>query len=98
MSKKTMTVQYCEGETFNEDGAFSLDVAYMFDFDWEYVAETCAEDFRSNHDGWDCTWPLTFVIKIGDEIRAFSVELEFDPVYFAVELPPSAQAAEGGEG
>lgn len=31
------------------------------------LAETCAEDFHQNHDGWDASWPLRFVLFGNDE-------------------------------
>ncbi|MDX7989189.1 hypothetical protein FE392_18050 [Xenorhabdus sp. 12] len=55
---------------------------------WEgyprYLAEECAEDYYSNHDGWERNWPITIhVFSDGNHIGEFSVELESEPVFSA---------------
>jgi hypothetical protein len=54
-------------------GKWSLDNA------WEAseVAAEVAEDYHSNHDGWESSWPLTFALyetEDGPEKARFSVD------------------------
>lgn len=49
------------------------------------VAEECAEDFHSNHDGWEATWPLTlrlYASEDGREVGRFEIDREAQPVFF----------------
>ena len=50
-----------------------------------WAAEMAAEDYHTNHDGWESTWPLTFVI-LNDELNElgrFSVDREAVPHFHA---------------
>jgi hypothetical protein len=49
------------------------------------MAEDAAQDYFDNHDGWESTWPLTFVILDEDlnELGSFVVEMEAVPQFWA---------------
>lgn len=48
------------------------------------MAEDAAEDFHSNHDGWETSWPLTFVIKQdGQVLGTFEVDRDTVPEFNA---------------
>jgi hypothetical protein len=51
----------------------------------EMLAQVAAEDFHSHHDGWECSWPLDFVIlrEDGSEVGRYIVERETVPEFFA---------------
>ena len=54
---------------------------------WDrWTAQEAAEDYHNNHDGWEAIWPLTFVILDdgGNEKARYSVEREYDPVFYAM--------------
>ena len=54
-------------------------------FGEESTAEVAAEHFHDAHDGWECSWPLTFVLfnaREEEEFRAV-VEREYSPVFSA---------------
>jgi hypothetical protein len=54
--------------------------------DPEDQAVDAAEDYYSNHDGWEAKWPLTFTIyesEEGLEVAAFDVEMEAVPQFTA---------------
>lgn len=53
-----------------------------------HIATTCAEDFHTHHDGWDCSWPLEFVIlrEDGSEVGRYSIERDFQPEFYAYEV------------
>ncbi len=58
----------------------------MDSFDAENLAQECAEDYHSNHDGWEASWPLTFALyasKDGPEVGRFEVEREMEPTFMA---------------
>ena len=38
----------------------------------EYIAEDCAENYHSEHDGWEASWPLTITVADEDENNKFS--------------------------
>lgn len=66
------------------------DYFYTLESNWvleelEYIAEDCAEDYHSNHDGWEARWPLTFTIATEDEtiLGTFEVEREARPQFYA---------------
>ena len=56
-----------------------------------WAAEYAAEDYHSNHDGWEATWPLTFVVLDDElnELGRFSVDREAVPQFHAskIEVP-----------
>lgn len=50
------------------------------------AANYCAEDFHSNHDGWEAAWPLEITLYESEEnpaIATFEVERECEPVFYA---------------
>lgn len=51
-----------------------------------HVAEKCADDFHSNHDGWECSWPRTFTLhetEDGPVVATFEIEREAVPLFIA---------------
>lgn len=60
------------------------------DSDLSLIAERCAEDFHSNHDGWECSWPREFVLwgseEGGEELGRFEIDRETVPVFSAVQI------------
>lgn len=52
------------------------------------LSAEAASDFYSKHDGWECSWPLEFVIlrEDGSEVGTYSVERESEPVFYAYEV------------
>jgi hypothetical protein len=53
------------------------------DRDLTFTARYCAEDYHSNHDGWEASWPLTFVILDEDlnELGCFLIDREAIPQF-----------------
>ena len=86
-----MKYQYCVDHDCVE-GTESCLPDYSFEFKWnsddvEDIAAEAAEDYFRNHDGWECDWPLTFVIFDGGEvIGKCEVELEHNPSFSASRL------------
>ena len=74
-------------EEFDE----TIDDASCFSSSWrgrgdcEYIAEDAAEDHFDNHDGWESTWPLTFVLydEGKNEIGRFLVQQDARPDFHA---------------
>jgi len=57
----------------------------------EWIAEICADHYYNygQEDGWDSTWPLTFILfesEEGPETGRFTVELESLPHFSATEI------------
>ena len=67
------------------DQKFEIDKLATIDlFD---AAEICAADFHSQHDGWECEWPLTFIIyRDGVELGRLLVHRDTEPVFNAYSL------------
>jgi hypothetical protein len=50
------------------------------------VAEECAQDFHSNHDGWECRWPREFELfesEDGPAVAKLLIERESVPLFTA---------------
>ncbi|WP_447988257.1 hypothetical protein [Achromobacter spanius] len=63
----------------------------------EWDAESCAEDYFNNQDGFEADWPLTFALfdgPTGPEIGRWKVSLEYEPSFTAA---IAAQQDKGGE-
>lgn len=54
----------------------------------DWIAEDAADDYHSNHDGWESHWPLTFRIwnDQGTLLGDYSVERDYDPVFHASKI------------
>jgi len=77
-------IDCCEDSYFEYDSgaSYNLDV----DYEQEALLEECADNFWSNHDGWEYTWPLTFTLhneENGSEIGRFTIEMEAEPRFYA---------------
>ena len=51
-----------------------------------YIAEQAADDYHSNHDGWESEWPLGFALhkeEGGPAFASFTVEREAVPEFMA---------------
>lgn len=51
--------------------------------DVEDAAEQYADHFHSHRDGWESTWPITFVVHDGKGFFLVEVDREFDPTFSA---------------
>ena len=51
------------------------------DDDGDWLAEVAAENYHQKHDGWESSWPITFIIRRedGSEIGRYEVERETVP-------------------
>ena len=72
------------------DPNVALDDTYEFESDhdtefMDWVVEDCANDYHSNHDGWESSWPITFRIwtESGEVLGDYLVERAYDPVFYA---------------
>lgn len=50
----------------------------------EELAQDAAEDFHSNHDGWECKWPLEFCVLLDGKWYSFTVDREAVPSFYVV--------------
>ena len=69
-----------------DDSQYNIDCELYWDEeDAEFAAQACAEDYHSNHDGWESNWPLTFRLwdKTGKHLGDFGVDRDVEPVFFA---------------
>jgi len=70
------------------DDRFDIEVNWPYDENKEYIAVKCAEDFYSNHDGWEYDWPLKMYLWTsgGKKLGVFEVERETVPEFHANKL------------
>jgi len=57
---------------------------------YDDCAERCADDYHSNHDGWESVWPRTFKLyatEDGPALAAFEVDREARPEFIASPVP-----------
>lgn len=60
------------------------------------VAVDAAEDYHSNHDGWESSWPLDITLyetKDGPAIATFEVERETVPEFHAKQIEKKSESA-----
>lgn len=51
-----------------------------------WIAQDAADDYHSEHDGWESRWPLTIALQLEDGTqKQFEVECDYDPVFTARE-------------
>jgi len=71
-------------EGYSPEDGYELKNAGVYS-DHESVAEDAADDFHSNHDGWKCRWPITFVVESPEGvIKKFSVDRETFPAFLVI--------------
>lgn len=55
----------------------------------EVVASECAEDYYSNHDGWEAKWPIELEVLSradGSVLGRFSVSMEIEPHFYSIRI------------
>jgi hypothetical protein len=76
-----------------EDNGQTIDDAFEFETNWtennlEELAEATADNYYSEHEGWDASWPLTFqLFTTKKNLGRFKIQLEFDPLFLINTLP-----------
>lgn len=91
---KTTNVYYThEHSGYFDDDSVDLDDLYQIETMWDitddidqgWIAEECADDFHSNHDGWESSWPIEFKLwsDKGVVIGVFEVDRDVQPVFHA---------------
>jgi hypothetical protein len=69
--------------------------SHLYGEDWSCVVTDLADDYHSNHDGWESAWPLEFrIYKHGVEKARFSIEREYSPEFYALEVPIPVTSAQ----
>jgi hypothetical protein len=73
---------YIKDQGMTVEDAYTLPKPFWTDM--RSVAEDAAEHFHIYHDGWECSWPITFTI-VNDAGQEFDVEVDrrYDPVFVA---------------
>lgn len=80
---------YYTVEDFNDgfSDAYDMKGNFYLEDKWELemAAQDCANDFWSNHDGWECSWPMNFTLYAPDGVAlgTFEIEQEVEPVFSA---------------
>lgn len=85
MTTKTKRWSYQHADV-GDDHWFTLEVPDHFTVEHaEWTAEDAAEDYHSNHDGWEYKWPLTFRIRDenGRDLGEWEVSMEMVPSFSA---------------
>lgn len=61
--------------------------------DWDidpYAAAGCADDYHSNHDGWEATWPLNLYLaetEAATTWTTFIIDREYTATFYARKQP-----------
>lgn len=76
-------------KVWSKDDYEDVDEVLIFDRtflneDIEYVAETYAEHYHDNCDGWECSWPVEFMVATEDGriLGCVEVHLEARPHFY----------------
>ena len=58
--------------------------------DAKNAAETYADYFHGNRDGWECTWPVEFMVRDMETgtVERYSVDRDYDPTFSARKAKP----------
>jgi hypothetical protein len=95
MGEMTYSAGHDQDCWHDENGRFSFPKSQkLYGQAWSLVATDLAEDYHSNHDGWEAHWPLQIrIYDDGVEVARFSVERENEPVFYAweIETPPGQE-------
>lgn len=95
------SVWYCVPESCTESRyKFSLKSGFPLAMhDLWVICDECAEDYWSNHDGWEARWPLEFQIFETEEsenpIATFEVDMEAIPTFSSSAKEVKAESKEG---
>ena len=63
-----------------EADAYKIESPYFID------PEDIGEDFHSNHDGWECDWPIRFMIDLGYGPKLYAIDRESVPHFYACQV------------
>ena len=78
------TYRYNRPETMDPEDYFELKSNWG-DSEGEWIAREAAEDYHSQHDGWEASWPITLIIRRenGSEIGIYDIDREYVPEFYA---------------
>jgi hypothetical protein len=84
MSEKAPNFRYAVPD-HDENSLYDLFCPHTGPGDLGWVAEAAADDYHSEHDGWESTWPLWFIIydMRGNRLGQCSVDRETVPQFRA---------------
>lgn len=61
----------------------------------DYALQNIAEDYDSNHDGWEDDWPVMFTVWFeGEKLGTWSVDKEAVPSFRVIEAPDTTGRTE----
>ena len=90
----TATTMWYSTDSYGDESRFEVGLPRAYDLDDRLdqrgLAIRCAENFHSEHGGWECSWPLVFKVyesEDGPEIARFSVDRDVAPLFTAIRLP-----------
>lgn len=93
MSQTTNVFYTYEHSSYFDEEKVDLDDVFVIETQWDitddidqsWIAEECADDFHSNHDGWESTWPMKFKLwdPQGNVVGVFEVDREYTPTFHA---------------
>lgn len=57
----------------------------LYTEDWRLVATDLADDYHSNHDGWESNWPIELrIYKNAECVWKGEVDREMEPAFYVV--------------
>lgn len=92
MSRKTIWYSVDDNEQ-----RFGLSIPETWDAmrprEQQTIAELCAENYHSEHDGWESRWPIELALyeaEEGDPIARLEIDREAVPQFTAHQVKPNA--------
>ena len=73
---------YLPGYVGSEEDLYTFDAHSPWSS--EELAQDAADDYHSNHDGWEDKWPLTFCVLFEGEWHTHKVDREAVPSFYVV--------------
>jgi hypothetical protein len=77
-------IDHCEASYYDIELPVTYDLTRPME--QTLIAARCAEDYHSNHDGWESNWPLTFALHAteeGPEVARLEIDREAVPHFYA---------------
>lgn len=57
----------------------------LYTEDWRLVATDLADDYHSNHDGWEANWPVEFrIYKDSECVWKGEIDREMEPAFYVL--------------
>lgn len=82
------TYRYNIPDTMGSDEWFEFRSRHYYHPDACFIVEDAAEDYHQKHDGWEASWPITFIVQLmdGTDLGTYDVERESVLAFYSTRM------------